>query len=193
MMQYRLVGLSIFSCVIFSVACSEDHSDMTQTSEEQWREASDSDFSYLNQPGSTTVSLQKREQNTNMQADAYNEDVKSIEERLTNSYARMAAKKADACPKLLQKNVDSARIERKNDIMKDDYCDYFIYPIKGQTVNVTSTDNRIETLLVTPIMYDFANGSYEVKETDKHVIRLQYDGIESKPDRLIYDIEVKIK
>lgn len=124
---------------------------------------------------------------------AKEEQIKRLADRLANSYAKLASQKAEVCPKLLQKQVDSAVIVRSQDVMIDNHCDYFIFPIEGQSLQVISSDNRIKRLLVSPEMYDFDNGAYRVKQTDKHVIRLQYDSTQSKPDNLSYDVQVIIQ
>lgn len=120
-------------------------------------------------------------------------DAKAVKENLRNSYARLAAQRADVCPKLLQKNVDSNVIRRSNDLMIEDHCDYFIYPIPGQRIEVISSNDQIDTMLIAPNFHDFANGDYLATSAQKHIIRLAYDGITRKPDSMSYSVSVIVK
>ncbi len=115
-----------------------------------------------------------------------------IEDSIINSYARLAAKRSDVCPKLVQKNVDENTIVRVAEIMVDSHCDYFLYPKIGQYLDVTVDSRDIEALLIVPTLHNFANGSYEVQAYDKHVIRLNYKGATYKPKRLRYDIAIAV-
>jgi len=119
-------------------------------------------------------------------------EVADIEDNITNSYARLAAKRADICPKLLQKDMSNNDIKRVAEVMVNDYCDYFLYLEAGQRIDVDVDNRQIEALLVVPTMYDFANGEYQVKSYDKHVIRLSYNGATYKPERLSYDVAIKV-
>lgn len=115
-----------------------------------------------------------------------------IEDHIVNSYARLAAKRSDVCPKLLQQDVDSPSIRRRDEVMIDDHCDYFLYPHAGEQITVVVADPKIEALLIVPTMHNFANGEYQVDSYDKHVIRLSYNGAYYKPKRLKYDVTIKI-
>jgi|GEM_PF-6937525 hypothetical protein len=117
----------------------------------------------------------------------------ALEESLRNSYARLAAKHNDVCPKLLQKEVDSSEIVRSNDVMFDKHCDYFIYPQPGQHILVTSNNALLEALLISPEMYSFKNGDYIAKSSRKHVIRITYNGIAHQPKPVSYDVVVTIE
>ena len=119
-------------------------------------------------------------------------DLADIENNITNSYARIAAKRVDICPKLLQKNIDDSLIERSSEVMVEDHCDYYLYPQVGQRLIVTPNTDEIEALLVVPTLHNFANGEYQVVSYDKHVIRLAYHGMGSKPDRLNYDVTIQV-
>lgn len=121
------------------------------------------------------------------------QNIKEIEENIRNSYARLAAKHSDICPKLLQKNVDDETIVRTAEIMVYDYCEYYLYPDVGQSIDVDINTDKIETMLVVPSVHNFANGPYEVTSYDKHIIRLNYIGVKYKPKRLEYDLTMVIK
>ena len=42
--------------------------------------------------------------------------------------------------------------------------------------------------LISPVYYDFANGSYLVNQADKYVIRLSYEGIEQRYEPVDYEV-----
>lgn len=115
-----------------------------------------------------------------------------IEENIRNSYARLAAKRSDVCPKLLQKSVDDETIIRSAEVMLFDYCEYYVYPEVGQRIAITINTDKIETLLMTPSVHNFADGAYQVDSYGKHIIRLNYIGVKYKPERLQYDLTMKI-
>ena len=115
-----------------------------------------------------------------------------IENSIIDSYARFAAKKSDVCPKLVEQNIDSPEIKRTSEIMVDDYCDYFLYLHKGDSITVDVSDSQLEALLMVPAMHNFANGSYAVTSYDKHIIRLTYKGSSYRPERLRYNVMIQV-
>ena len=119
-------------------------------------------------------------------------EAENIEESIRNSYALLAAKRPDVCPKLLQKNVDDDTIVRTAEVLISDYCDYYLYPETGQRISIDINSDQIETLLIVPTIHNFANGPYQVQSYDKHVIRLSYVGVTHKPKRLSYDVNLTI-
>ncbi len=119
-------------------------------------------------------------------------DMMEIEDNINNSYARLAAQRTDICPKLLQKDIDNNVIERVQEIMVDDHCDYYLYPQVDQRIAVDLNDDKIEALLIVPTLHNFANGDYQVVSYDKHVIRLAYNGTSYKPKRFSYDVTIEI-
>lgn len=104
------------------------------------------------------------------------QDIADIEDNISNSYARLAAKRADLCPKMLQKALNHNLIERVAEVMIEDHCDYYLYPEVNQRLAVTLNTDQIEALLIVPTLHNFANGDYLVDSYDKHVIRLVYNG-----------------
>lgn len=116
-----------------------------------------------------------------------------IEDHIINSYARLAAKRSDVCPKLLQQGISTDSIERSDEVLTDNHCDYFLYPKSGEHITVQLDDSRIEALLIVPTLHNFANGEYVVDSYDKHVIRMSYNGLEYKPKDLKYDVTIKVK
>lgn len=121
-----------------------------------------------------------------------NSSAEQFAEGLSNSYARLASRKNDICPKLIQPDIDSPRIQRLHEVMRDNHCDYIVYPQVGQTIEVSSQNRQIERLLVTPNVHNFANGGYQVTALDKHVIRLNYAAARRKPKDFTYDVEVVV-
>ncbi len=117
---------------------------------------------------------------------------KDIEDGIKNSYARLASKRSDVCPKLIQEGQGDQVIERLAEVMVNDYCDYFLYPQEGQNISVETNNRQIEALLIVPSIHNFANGSYQVTSYDKHIIRLSYNGATHKPKKLSYDVAMTI-
>ena len=124
---------------------------------------------------------------------AEEQNTDNIEENIRNAHARLAAKHSDICPKLLQKNVDDETIVRSAEVMVYDYCEYYLFPEVGQSIAITINTDQIETLLSVPSVHNFANGAYQVNSYDKHVIRLNYIGVQYKPERFQYDLTMVIK
>lgn len=120
------------------------------------------------------------------------QDIIAIENNIKNSYARLAAKRADICPKLLQKDVGSNTIRRMAEVMVDEHCDYYLYLRTGQKIAITVNNSQIEALLIVPTLHNFADGDYQVTSYDKHVIRLSYNGANYKSKRLNYDVAISV-
>lgn len=120
------------------------------------------------------------------------QNMQEIKNSIDNSYALLAARRADICPKLLQKDVDTNVIERVQEVMVDDYCEYYLYPKVDQRITVELSDDKIEALLVVPELHNFADGDYKVLSYDKHVIRLAYNGATYKPEHFMYDVVIKL-
>lgn len=121
------------------------------------------------------------------------QQIAEIEDSINNSHARLAANHVDICPKMLQKKVGDNTIERVGEVMINEYCDYFFYPQKGESISTRVSDSQIEALLIVPDVHNFADGDYLVDSYDKHVIRLSYNGAEYPPKKLTYDFTVMIK
>ncbi len=114
-------------------------------------------------------------------------------EALGNSYARRAAKNTSLCPKLLQRDIDNPVITRKHEYMRGQYCDYYLYPQKGQSLAINAHGANVKVFLEMPESYDFDNGPYLVKENRRHIIRVKYNGIQHKPPKFEYNIDFKLK
>ena len=120
------------------------------------------------------------------------QDVAAIQDNIQNSYAHLAAKRSDVCPKLIQQRIDSKTIKRTAEVMTGDYCDYFFYPRVGEQISVSLNNDQVEALLIIPLNHNFKNGSYHVTTYDKHVIRLTYDGATYKPENFSYDVAITV-
>ncbi|WP_230658941.1 hypothetical protein [Psychrobacter sp. I-STPA10] len=114
-----------------------------------------------------------------------------IQESLSNTHAREAANFKDMCPKLLVKSVDSNKIARHGELLKDKYCDYYIYPFPNDRINVLSNGVALKRYIVEPIQHNFANGSYLVEKADKYIIRVKSEKMQQKP--INYDIIITIE
>lgn len=136
--------------------------------------------------GSTAAEAPEPSSNDSLQ------DAKNIESNLKNSYARLASKRSNICPKLIQEEVDNNVVKRTAEVMVNNYCDYFLYPRDGQHISVSINDSQIEALLIVPTLHNFANGDYQVNSYDKHVIRLTYNGATYKPEHFEYDVAVSV-
>lgn len=121
------------------------------------------------------------------------EEAKALEEQISNSHAYYASQTNFMCPKLLRQPIDDFRIVRRNEVMQDSYCEYYIYPKVGQRINVISKDDKLEKLLVTPAVHNFANGDYTVLKNDRHTIRLNYNAMEAKPKDYRYDVDITVE
>lgn len=98
----------------------------------------------------------------------------------------------EECPKLVQKRVDKTSVSRQEQIFGN-ACDYLIYPNVGEVVSVSVSDSRMKPYLDIPYYHDFANGDYVVVASGRHVIRLEYDSLERKPNIMNYVLEVNIR
>ena len=125
-------------------------------------------------------------------AERHMQSSKEVEDNIKNSYARLASKRSDVCPKLIQEEQGRPVVERISEVMVNDYCDYFLYPREGQQLSVKVNNQQIEALLIVPTIHNFANGGYQVDSYDKHVIRLSYNGATYKPKNLSYDVAMTI-
>ncbi len=116
-----------------------------------------------------------------------------IKEQLTSHYASLASQDKFICPKLLQQRVDMSVISRSQEHLKGQYCDYYLYPKKGQILNITSKGSELDIYLRMPYLHDFANGKYLVQSNRRHVIRVSYAGSQLKPSDLTYNINIEFE
>ena len=116
-----------------------------------------------------------------------------VKERVQNYHAQRAAERSSVCPKLVQREVDNDLIQRTQEVMSGDYCDYFLYPNEKQTISVSTDNDDLKVSLIVPRLYDFANGDYQVKSYDKHVIRVAYDGLSYRPENIVYDVNIRVQ
>ncbi len=163
-MYGALVGTAFLSALLVSACSPQTHSDSRSSVTDK-----------------NTISRNNIEKNS-----------KNIEDGIKNSYARLASKRSDVCPKLIEEEHGSQVIERLEEVMVNDYCDYFLYPRDGQSISVATNNRQIEALLIVPSVHNFANGGYQVTSYDKHIIRLSYNGATHKPKDLSYDVAMTI-
>ncbi len=166
--QLQIIAVSICSCIMLS-ACGHENTEQTKSSAEINKQFN------INRYDETT---KKKDE---------------IKEQLTSHYASLASQDKFICPKLLQQKVDMSVIHRSKEHLKGEYCDYYIYPQKGQILNITSKDSVLDIYLRMPYLHDFANGKYLVQNNRRHVIRVSYAGSQLKPSDLTYNINIKFE
>ncbi|MBS9779498.1 MAG: hypothetical protein KGV51_02620 [Moraxellaceae bacterium] len=166
--QLKIIAMSICCCLLLT-ACGEKDKEQAQTAKELKKK--------FNLDRYTETETKKDE----------------IKEQLTSHYANLASKNKAICPKLLQQRVDMSVIRRSQEQMKGEYCDYYLYPKKGQVLNITSKDSALAIYLRMPYTHDFANGKYLVKSNRRHVIRVSYAGSQLKPSDLTYNINIEFE
>lgn len=110
-----------------------------------------------------------------------------IAERLEVSYARASAYTSKECPKLVEFQFSNQSITRQNEQFPKQNCDYIIYLRKGELLKV-DVSNEVKAELVSPVNFDFANGSYTAPKYDKYTVRLSYDGTRFNPENFKYDV-----
>lgn len=113
-------------------------------------------------------------------------------ESLEISQARFAARRHDKCPKLITTEVDLDRIVRTKEVLKKNYCDYFIFASKGDRITVDVQPDDFEAVLISPVTHHFSNSSFEVEQNDKYVVRVSYEGSEYRNGPLTYDIVIEL-
>lgn len=154
---------------------------------------SDVDVTKSNEQPPMVSAVQPTPPVTKVQIDAQAvQNARMIQENLTNTYAMKAAAYKDVCPKMVVKNVDSDKIVRHGELLRDKHCDYYIYLNKGQIMDVSSNESALSRQLITPVVYDFANGSYLVKTADKYVIRVKSTDIQKLHKPINYDIVITL-
>lgn len=112
---------------------------------------------------------------------------KEIAERLEVSYARASAYTSNECPKLVEFQFSNQSITRQNEQFPKQNCDYIVYLRKGELLKV-DVSNEVKAELISPVNFDFANGSYTAPKYDKYTVRLSYDGTRFHPENFKYDV-----
>ncbi len=166
--QLQIITVSICCCIMFS-ACGQKDTEQTKTLKDKNKQFN------LNRNEET---ITKKDE---------------IKEQLTSHYASLASQNKTICPKLLQQRVDMSVIRRSQEHLTGEYCDYYLYPKKGQILNITSKDSILDIYLRMPYLHDFANGKYLVESNRRHVIRVSYAGSQLKPSDLTYNINIEFE
>lgn len=156
--------ISVCSAALFLSACDNSLPVFEQSKQEEWKDITDTELpkivnmmSTLNQSQPVAPVELKRSVD-----DDGNTIIQSIQLNDTNSQ----------CPQRIHQEVDSDTIERNDQYLVGDYCDYYIYPKRGQTISVDVEPHNVRASLRVPIAHDFDNGGYLVEEADTHVIRI---------------------
>lgn len=111
----------------------------------------------------------------------------AVAERLAVSYARASAYTSNQCPKLVEFQFSNQSITRQDERFPTQTCDYFIYLRKGESLTI-DVSPEVKAELISPINFNFANGSYLAPAYDKYTVRLSYDGTRFRPQDFKYDV-----
>ena len=190
-----LAVLSCFIAVTTIMACKPADTLLHKNqANEEWRDITDSGLPRIEAANLSSLSQAGRLGPVEAAEETDSEfTMKSISGSVAIDKAKLAAAKQDKCPKLVNSPIDSTQIVRKNEVMRDTYCDYYIYPKKGQRISIGSHPKQIAANLISPVYYDFANGSYLVNQADKYVIRLSYEGVEYMSSPIDYDVTINVQ
>ncbi len=191
--------LAILSCFVAAttiIACKPIDTLFNKSSTtEEWQDISDTGLPRIDV--ANLPSLNQKDSIAPIEVGdtepSFNFEAQAIGESVANDKAKLAATRKDKCPKLVNSPIGSTKIIRKNEVMNDSQCDYYIYPEKGQKISVDTHPSYIAADLVSPVYYDFANGSYLVAQSDKYVIRLSYKGIEYQNSPIDYDVTINVQ
>lgn len=116
---------------------------------------------------------------------------KRLNESLFNAYAQDAAASKTICPKLLVRDVDKQTIKRVGDKLQGNSCDYYLYPIVGQSIRVWSESSDVNIRLIAPEGSDLLpDKPIKVKSDDRHIIRVKYKEPATKPEDFTYNLAV---
>lgn len=189
---YHII-LTIIIATIVATAC-KPNAPWFDTPQAEWQDISDRGLPKLT---SRVPVLEQRATPIGVESISVDKGAELAADRITESLivnqARMAADYNDRCPKLINKHIDSNTIERKQEVLQGDHCDYYLYPSRGQKISVHSEPDSVAAYLISPVSHNFANGSYYVNKADKYVIRLDYEGIEFQTSPIDYDVVVTIE
>ncbi len=110
-----------------------------------------------------------------------------VAEKLQVSYARASAYTSNECPKLIEFQFSNQSITRQDERFPKQTCDYFVYLRQGEILKI-DVSREVKAELVSPVNFDFANGSYTAPKYDKYTVRLSYDGTRFHPNDFKYDV-----
>ncbi len=190
-----MIVLSCFVAITTIIACKPiDTVFKTGKVTHEWQDISDTGLPSIEAANLPTIINKSRlghvEKVEDLGTDFSNNIINGS---IASEKAKLAAANNFKCPKLVNTPIDSTKIVRENEIMVHSYCDYYIYPNKGQHISIDSHPKYISASLISPTIYDFANGSYLVKQSDKYVIRLSYEGVEYMDSPVDYDVTIHVE
>lgn len=116
-----------------------------------------------------------------------------LADAVQQSQARLASSRTDICPKLIEFKVGDTVNFRQNERMRNQYCKYFIYPKKGEKISVSVSNSKMKAEMVQPKYYNFANGSFSVSKSGKHVLQISYKNYHGSRPAESYDLMVSSK
>lgn len=144
--------------------------------------------------GDGYVKTSDHKQSMNITQNINDKNEKLSVKTIHSTHSRLISKHGNLCPRLLKKNIDSPLITRNQEHLNGKYCDYYIYPKKGQVLSISSSNSSLEITLRMPALHDFANGEYVIKNNRRHVIRVEYtSAFQAEPKDFMYDIDFYLK
>lgn len=180
-MRYLLFTLTLLSSVSLC-GCNQPPNNTQQTNTQQPAQVEDDLFAKpkLKKPELVKYDATKK-----------TDKEKSLNESLSNAYAQDAATSTTICPKLLVRDVDKQTIKRVGDKLQGTSCDYYLYPIVGQSIRVWSESSDVKLSLIAPEGCDLLpDKPITIKSDDRHVIRVKYKEPTSKPKDFTYNLAV---
>ena len=141
-----LAVLSCFIAVTTVMACKPADTLLHKNqANEEWRDITDSGLPRIEAANLSSLSQAGRLGPVEAAEETDSEfTMKSISGSVAIDKAKLAAAKQDKCPKLVNSPIDSTQIVRKNEVMRDTYCDYYIYPKKGQRISIESHPKQLQ-------------------------------------------------
>ena len=123
-----LVILSCFTVVTTVIACKPADTllNNNQTNEE-WQDITDSGL-----PRIEMVNLPSISQKVQLGPVPVEQETDSRRSVAIDKAKLAMDDEQETCPKLVELPVGSTKVVRKNEVMQDTYCDYYIYPKKDR-------------------------------------------------------------
>lgn len=190
-MNIRSSYLAILSCFVIVatvIACKPADSLLHKSpANEEWQDITDLGLPKLERDNLPSLNQRVQLDAIQVEQDTGNRGSVTIDK------AKLATANQNTCPKLVEFPIGATKIIRENEVMQGNYCDYYLYPKKGQRISIDNYPNYIAADLISPEYYDFANGSYLVDQADEYLIRLRYESVEPMNDPIDYEVTIQVQ
>lgn len=113
-----------------------------------------------------------------------------LADAVQQSQARLASSRSDVCPKLIEFKLGDTISFRQNETMRNQRCKYFIYPKVGEKIAVSVSNSNMKSEMVQPKYFNFANGTYTVEKSGKHVLQIAFKSYHGNRPAQNYDLMV---